>query len=271
MSWLDRWRPFHGPSAVDVIEVQVALIERPPGDPFLNQELWTLADEQIVPLERKALLEENGFRVGQLGGNTPAGLLTLLTSEQSNVNPRHHLLHAGQAVPLVLGPITPLCAFRLQQDGQPMDVALENAQSTLQLVANLTGDGRTRLQFTPQVRHGDKKLVPRAAEDGSGFILQEEWPTKSYASLSWEVTVAANQYVLVGSRADRPETFGYQCFVRRTDAVPAQRLLVIRTSRLSAPPTSETLAESSDETPSPSRTPPLALQAAWTKARSSSP
>src|SRR5262249_47908590 len=95
-SWLDRWRPFHGPSAADVIEVQVALVERPPGDPFLNHELWTLADEQIVPLERKALLEENGFRVGQLGGNTPARLLTLLTSEQSNVNPRRLLLHSGQ-------------------------------------------------------------------------------------------------------------------------------------------------------------------------------
>src|SRR5262249_57457801 len=96
IAWLDRWRPFHGPSAADVIEVQVALVERPPGDPFLNHELWTLADEQIVPLERKPLLEENGFRVGQLGGNTPARVLTLLPSQHSTVNPRRLLLHSGQ-------------------------------------------------------------------------------------------------------------------------------------------------------------------------------
>src|SRR5262249_34929830 len=112
---------------------------------------------------------------------------------------------------------------------------------------------------------------PRAAADGSGFILQEEWPTKSYASLSWEVTLAANQYVLVGSRADCPETLGYQCFVRRADPVAVQRLLAIRTSRLSAPATSEMLAESSDESPPPRCTPPLAVQAAWTKVRGSGP
>jgi hypothetical protein len=268
-SWLDRWRPFHGSAALDVIEVHLSLVERPPEDPFLNQELWALADEQIIPLERKAALEANGFRVGQLGGNTPAGLLTLLTSERSNVNPRRFFLHAGQSTHVVLGRILPWCSFPLQQEGEAANVALEKAQCAFQLVAGLTNDGRTRLQFTPQVRHGEKTLVPRAAADGSGFVLQEEWPTKSYASLSWEVTLAANQYVVVGARSDRPESLGCQCFLGRTEPVPVQRLLAIRTYRLAAPLPSKVVAESFDEEPLPSRTPPLALQAAWTKARGS--
>jgi hypothetical protein len=271
MAWLDRWRPFHGRAAADVIQVEVSLVERPPADPFINQELWTLADEQIVPLERKALLEENGFRVGQLGGNTPAGLLTLLTSERSNVNPRRLFVHAGQPTRVVLGPTAPLCSFRIQQDGEPDDVSLEKAQCAFNMVASLAKDGRTRLQFTPQVRHGEKTLAPRPAVDGSGFILQEEWPTKSYASLDWEVTLGANQYVVVGARFDRPETLGYQCFLRREESAPIQRLLVIRTWRMTAPSAAEILADSSDEDTSPSRTPPLALQAAWTKARGSAP
>jgi len=268
-SWLDRWRPFHGPAAADVIEVQVALVERPVGDPFVNQGLWTLADEQIVPLERKAALEENGFRVGQVGGNTPAGLLTLLTSGRSNVNPRRLFVHAGQPTSVVLGPITPSCSYRIQQDGEPANISVEKAQCALNLIASLTSDGRTRLQFTPQVHHGEKTLVPRAAADGSGFILQEEWPTQSYASLTWEVTLAANQYVVVGARFDRPETLGYRCFLRSDESVPVQRLLVIRTCRMTPPSPSEILAESSEDGMSPSRTPPLALQAAWTKARGS--
>jgi hypothetical protein len=268
-SWFDRWRPFHGAAALDVIELQVSLVERPPGDPFLNHELWTLADEQIIPLERKAALEANGFRVGQLGGNTPAGLLTLLTSERSNVNPRRFFLHAGQSTLVVLGPTTPRCSFQLQQDGEPANVALEKGQCAFQLVPSLAGDGCTRLQFTPLVRYGDKALVPRAAPDGSGFLLQEEWPTKSYASLGWEVTLTANQYVVVGARADHLESLGCQCFIRRTESVPVQRLLAIRTCRMAAPLPSEILAESADEAPPPNRTPPLALQAAWTKARGS--
>lgn len=269
MAWLDRWRPFHGPAAADVIQVEVSLVERPPGDSFINQELWTLADEQIVPLERKAVLEENGFHVGQLGGNTPAGLLTLLTSEKSNVNPRRLFVRAGQPTRVVLGPTAPSFFFRMPPDSESATVSLEKAQCAFQMVASLTDDGRTRLQFTPQIRHGDKTLAPQAAEDGSGFILREEWPTQSYGSLSWEVTLAANQYVVVGARLDRTQTLGHQCFVRRDEALPVQRLLVIRTWRMAAPPSAETLADSSDEETPPNQTPPLALQAAWTKARGS--
>ena len=270
-AWFERWRPFRGPAAADVIQMEVSLVERAPGDSFINQELWALADEQIIPLERKAVLEENGFHIGQLGGNTPAGLLTLLTSERSNVNPRGHFVHAGQSTRVVLGPTAPLFSFRIQQDGEPADVCVGKAQCAFNMVASLTSDGRTRLQFTPQIRHGEKMLAPRAAADGSGFVLQEEWPTQSYSSLGWEVTLAANQYVVVGARSDRPETLGYQCFVRRGESLPVQRLLVIRTRRMAAPSPSETLVDSSDEESSPGRAAPLALQAAWTKARGSAP
>jgi hypothetical protein len=269
ISWLDRWRPFHGSAAADVIEVRVALVEQPVGDTFINQELWTLADEQIIPLEQKLVLEENGFRVGQIGGNTPAGLLTLLTSKRNNVNPRGFFVHSNQAIPVVLGPIMPSCSFQIQHDRDWADVAVEKAQCVLSLVPSLTGDGRMRLEFTPQVHHGDKKLVPRAAEDGSGFVLQEEWPTDTYASLAWDVTLTANQCLVVGARSDRPETLGYRCFLRRDESVPVQRLLVIHSCRLKPAASADVLAGSGDEEAGSSRTPPLALQAAWTKARGS--
>src|SRR5262249_52482771 len=133
-AWLDRWRPFHGSAGVDVIELRVSLVERLPGDPFINQELWTLADEQIIPLERKAALEENGFRVGQIGGNTPAGLLTLLTSGRSNVNPRGLFVHAGQSTSTVLGPMSQTCSFSVRQDGQDASMHLANAQCAFDVV-----------------------------------------------------------------------------------------------------------------------------------------
>src|SRR5262249_12699700 len=74
----------HGPppAAVvgeDVVHLDVFVIERPLGDVFLNRELWSEADEQTVradgeqsiSLERKTALENNGFRVGQVGGALP--------------------------------------------------------------------------------------------------------------------------------------------------------------------------------------------------------
>src|SRR5438128_791236 len=67
-SWAQRCQPLHGPSGPDVVQMDVALIERPVGDCYINQDLWAVADEQVVGLEQKVVLEDNGFRVGQVGG-----------------------------------------------------------------------------------------------------------------------------------------------------------------------------------------------------------
>ncbi len=102
--------------------LDVAIIERPLGDSFLNQELWSEADEQAiradvgeqaVSLERKTALEKNGFRVGQVGGlMPPAKLLSLLLSPRS-CQPHRVQLHAGNATTIPLGPVWPHCRCQL--------------------------------------------------------------------------------------------------------------------------------------------------------------
>src|SRR3954463_6935522 len=70
-TWLDRVRSGQTPLGPDSVLLEVYLIERPVGDPAINQEVWASADEQVVALERKGQLEENGFRVGHIIGMTP--------------------------------------------------------------------------------------------------------------------------------------------------------------------------------------------------------
>ena len=67
----------------DTVYLDVALIERPAGDDFLDREVWDSSDEQGVGLEVKPILEENGLRIGQFG-LLPDRLQTLFheTSEQ---------------------------------------------------------------------------------------------------------------------------------------------------------------------------------------------
>ncbi|HXG12002.1 MAG TPA: hypothetical protein VNK04_19770 [Gemmataceae bacterium] len=255
-SWLSRLRPLQLPGSANMVVMEVALIERPVGDPYINEELWDLADEQVIPLERKALVADNGFRVAQIAGMGPAGFRALLTSERSCANPRRIQRQAGDPTTLLLGLTMPRCRFRLVQDGRAEEVELEQALCTLLVVPTLTNDGRTRLRFTPQLRHGETALLPRPTADRSGtysWALREHRPTEAYPNLSWEVTLAPNEYVVVGGRFDRPETLGHRFFVRSDEPNPVQRLLVIRTSR-AAPG----LADDGD---SLSRSPPLALQA----------
>jgi hypothetical protein len=237
--------------------MEVALLERRVGDPYLNEGLWRLADEGGLDFERKAVLEDNGFRVGQVGGVTDE-LLTLLTSERSCANPRLMALRAGGSKELVLGPVLASCRFRMPHDGDMENVTREQAQMAVAVVPTLTADGRISLHFTPLIHHGAQEPVPMLAPDRSGHILQWQQPTDRYTALSWDITVGANEYVVVGARSDRPQSLGYQAFVRAEETPPLQRLLVIRANRNAPAPPDE-----AGDPVSAKRAPSLAYQASY--------
>jgi hypothetical protein len=248
--------------------MDVALLERPVGDAYLDHDVWTVADEQVVPPERRALLEDNGFRLGQIGGQPPAGLQNLLTSDRTCINPRRLQLHADNATPLIVGPRADTCRFALHRDGQATQVVLEQAECVLSVTPSLAEDGRIRLHFTPQIRHGEESVRPGPSADHSNWVMQQQHPTETYDALGWDVTVAPGEYVVVGARGDKPATLGHASFVRAGEAVPVQRLLVIRTTRTEkGPATAEAPAECSLS----SKAPPLALQASCTAGRAGAP
>jgi hypothetical protein len=270
-AWWERLRPWSGPGGPDVVQMDVALLERPAGDDYVNRELWTYADEQAVSLERKAVLEDNGFRIGQIGGITPARLQALLTSDRSCVNPRRIQLHAGDAKTLKIAQGVAQCRFHIYQDGSSLPVSLEQADCTLQVVPGLSPDGRTRLVFTPQVEHGETRMMPQPAADRSGWQIREHRSTEAYTPLTWEVTLASNEYVIVGARADRPGTLGHQYFIRDDEPVPVQRVLVIRTSRAVPAGNADAPSDPEESEPPLTRSPPLAVQAAAGPARGGRP
>jgi hypothetical protein len=260
-SLLDRIRPFQGAAADDVLQLDVALLECPVGNAYINQDLWLQVDEQVVPLERKAVLEENGFRLGQVGGIPPAGLQSLLTSEKHCLNPRRQFLHAGKPTLLGLGPAIQTCQILVTQNSLSAPVELKQAECGLNVTSFATTDSTVKLQFTPQIRHGAMKRGFEPSSDQVGWVFKEERETQSYSSLSWDVQLAPNQYVVIGGRMDRPGSLGCQSFVRRDEPAPVQRLLVIRASKFSGRGTSNSATESSKDESISFRTPPIAQQA----------
>src|SRR5262249_53023775 len=102
-------RPANLAPAGDYVFVDVAVVERPYGDHFLDQEVWEGGDEQGY-LETKALLEENGLRVCQLGGVVPAGLQALL-SPRYCPDPRRLHGEPGKPIVLTVGPVVRECNF----------------------------------------------------------------------------------------------------------------------------------------------------------------
>jgi hypothetical protein len=273
-SWLPRLPSFQGPVGPDVVQMEVALLERPLGDPYINKDLWQFADERVVGPDRKAVMEGSGFRIGQVSGRlTPSGLLALLTSKRCCANPRALRVHAGHPTPLELGPALPVCRFQIDQDGQPVTAEFAQAQCRLVVVPSLAGDGKTVLRFTPQVVHGAAAQVYRVTDDHTGLTMVTQRPTQDYPDLSWEATLAPDEYLVVGGCYDKPGTLGHQSFVRPDEAPPVQRLLVVRAGPLEdepkvpAPPA----PGAADKDDPGAKAPPLALQAAWPAARGAAP
>jgi hypothetical protein len=246
--------PFTGPQGDDVVQLDVAVLERTVGDPYINKDLWQLADESLSP-DLKPVLQRNGFRACQTGSTPPPGLLDLLRSEKSNFDPRRIRTHADNPTPLALGPLWATCRYDYEQNGVEVPVEVHQAQCVLEVVPALTDDGRVTLRFAPEVRHGTSVLKPRPAQDPSGtksWTLVPEQPTESYPWLGWEMTLKPNEFVVVGTVLDRPDTLGYRFFLHTEAAAPVQRLLVIRVSRA---PRREAPDVSFD-----GRSPPLSLQ-----------
>nr|ALS88805.1 MetaGeneMark_Unknown Function [uncultured bacterium] len=258
-SWLESFRAGKGLLEADVVQLDVALLERPAADKFINGDLWSFTAEQVVALERRTVVDQNGFRVGVLVGMPPGAFQELLTSERSCINPRRRIVPSGKVAGQTLGSPVADCRFTVFQGATPLEFRLQDVQFILDVTAFPTEDGRTRLQFTPKVQYGEVTREIQPAPDRTGFTMQMERPSKSFPDAGWEVTLAPSEFLVIGTREDRPESFGYQAFMQEEASPPVQRLLVIRTARAAGPdeaatPTLEDMARSNSALP-------LAIQA----------
>lgn len=254
---VQRCRPTTSPTALsqETVMLDVAVLEVPLTDRTSLASVWTSADEQIVPAEHKARLEDNGFRVGVVGGIPPAALLTLLTSDRTNPSPHQWIRKPGDAKVLTIGNTIADCQCQIAQVGESSMSTFENAQCAFSIVPGIKGD-EVSLQFTPQIQHGKRNLWPSA--DGVGnWMMQGQRPIERWTALKFELALANSEYVLVGMR-DKPSSLG-EAFFRASGDRPVERLIVIRAGRSAS--AGDPIAQSGRGFQ------PLAVQAAQTRVR----
>src|SRR5262245_13215970 len=92
--WPKRQRPGEGPVGPDVVVMDVSVLVAPVGDRYVNEEVWTEADEQVLSAEARAALRDSGLRVGIVTGRSDK-LLELLTSKRSNPNQMRYQHRSG--------------------------------------------------------------------------------------------------------------------------------------------------------------------------------
>ena len=237
--------------------IEVAMIEVPLGDAYVNQKIWEHTCELIDPGKR-GILDDNGFRVGQLVGAPPLPLQKLLLSPKSCTNTRGRSFPAGKAAPIVFSAIEAQMSYEIVHGGQRTEIVLEQARFGFDVTARFTVEG-TVLSFTPRVEHGAPALPFEAVPERSTWELRVEKSARKHAELTWEALLGANQYLIIGGRMDRERTLGQVAFAPADNGNEMQRLLVIRNCRATAPVQAESTV--TEDAPA-DRTMPLALQAA---------
>jgi hypothetical protein len=237
--------PMAGVVGDDVVYLDYAIIERTLGDPFLTRQLWSEADEEVIrvegepaaSLERKTVLENNGFRVGQVGGLLPTKLQDALDSRRG-CEKRQIQMHAGRETVIACGSPWPHCRCRLARDERLASTEFDKAQCELAIVPTLE-EGHIRLRFTPRLRHGDVRAAFVSVTDADGQLRwdrQEQAAEEVYPWLSWTLTVAPDDYVVLGTLLDSGATLGEHFFLTCEEDRPVvQRLLVLRAVHVPTP------------------------------------
>ncbi len=230
----------------DVVHLDYAVIERTLGESYLTRELWKETDEEVVrvegdpaaSLERKTHLVNNGFRIGQVGALMPTKLQDALDSKRG-CEKRQIQMHGGRETVLACGSPWPECRCQIVRGERPVPVEFERAQCQLVVEPTLAEEGHIRLRFTPRIHHGDLRTDYKSVRDADGILhweRQENSAEEVYSWLSWTVTVAPDEYLVIGTIFDRGESLGEHFFLTSEEGRPlVQRLLVVRAAHVPTP------------------------------------
>lgn len=220
----------------DVVFMDISVLQTPVGDRAVNEEVWTTADEQILPVPLQQKLQQHGLRVGLVTGRSDK-LLELLTSKRFNPDARRGFrqidspTRTGNSALVTLATGLPVCEFPLHlEDDRTQTVSRSNANCQFQVIPMLDAGGKITLQFTPQIEFEDREKWNRL-DPTVALAVQGNRSTELFSELRWEVTLGPDEYVLVGTRLDRTGSLGHRFLVTTDSERPIQRLVAIRAGR----------------------------------------
>jgi hypothetical protein len=230
-------KPWYDPFAVladspDAVVLMTELVDRPGGDPYLNDGLWKTADKPLSH-ETAAVLAENGLRVGVISGIPPAEFSALVTNEKATTARRLNLRQMNEPKTLpVLGPVEALEYSVLPGlKADRVGVSVAGAECGFEVTpAPATGE-RVSLTLKPQVQHGGRQNWLKAAADGSSLAWDYHKPLEEYPDLACTVALAKGDYLIIGATDQPAGTLGEAFFFARESGRVRQRVLVIRANR----------------------------------------
>jgi hypothetical protein len=243
--------------ADDRIAVEVFFVHVSPDDQPRIDDAWTHVDEQALPTALRQQLAQHGFRVGVVGSQLPAAIDEIVrtqgstatasqaqadVSEAQPIASRQELrLRPGKRGEIVPSPVHEKLTVMTWNDGELTGRTYESIQGKFRVQCQPQGDGRVRVELTPELHHGKPKR--QWVGDDGVWRLDTGQERVIFDHLRITALLTPTEHLLISARDQPLRSLGRDFLFSANSGKPVQKLLVLRLIKSEYDDTLATLVE----------------------------
>jgi hypothetical protein len=243
--------------ADDRIAVEVFFVHVSPEDQSRIDDAWTLVDEQTLPLPVRQELAQHGFRVGVVGSQLPPAIDEIVRTQGSTatasqaqadiseaqpiVSRQELRLRPGKRGEIVPSPVHEKLTVMTWKDQELTGRTYESVQGKFRVHCQPQGDGRVRVELTPELHHGKPKR--QWVGDDGVWRLDTGQERVILDHLRITATVSPTEHLLIAAREQPLRSLGRDFLSSTNSGKAVQKLLVVRLVQSEYDDTLATLTE----------------------------
>ena len=195
--------------------LKVAILSRPFGDPTINDVVWRVADEQVIPPAERRAWEVNGLRVGRIVGELPLELEAILkeTAPQKKVNPTNFFVDSGEPTLIIVSATVDQASLLLNRDNRIFGNDYRDASGFFRVTPQQEGANNVSLRLVPEIHHGPVQrtfqALPTAAPIGpQEFMINNGQQEETIRELATTLVLEPGQIAVIGYRPEYKRSLG---------------------------------------------------------------
>lgn len=232
--------------AQDAIQYDVLILDRRADDPLLGAQLWDQLDQVgAVGLETGELLKRNGFLVGRAAAKPPTSLLKLLglaseieglpisadPESKTRIPGRTYSVRSGTESEIQISDVLPEAEVTIVDPGETRVVNHQQTRFVIRMKPIRLQDGWVRMDFLPEIHHGDLQLRPTPSEE-LGWTYKTAQNVVACHAQKFSVTLNVGESAVMSAPADSTGSLGANFFRREQQGELRQRLLIVRLANM---------------------------------------